>query len=140
MGDSFFDVFFMVSLDGDYLFDADVSWVGDFPTAHAFVTLEEDVPGSPMLTGTTIASVSAGPGPPGGASDSDTMILSLMAGTPYQLRAVAHIDGGGPPSGSFAGTASYGFTLTAVPESGAWLLTAPVAMGLAIAAWRRRRA
>jgi hypothetical protein len=136
--DSFFDVLFTVSVDGFYLFDADVSWAAPFPpfVGGAFVTLEEDVPGDPMLTGTTIASVSVGTGPPD--TDSLTTTLTLTGGTPYQLRAVAHVDGGGMP-GAFAGAAMYDFTLTAVPESGAWLLTAPIALGLAIAAWRRRR-
>ena len=137
-GDSFFDVFFTVTIDGPFLFDADVSWSGAFPAlvAHAFVTLEEDVPADPALSGTTLASVSAGPGLP--SADSDTVIVMLTAGTPYQLRAVAHVVGGGVP-GTFAIGADFGFSLTAVPEANAWLLTAPIALGLAIAAWRRRQ-
>jgi hypothetical protein len=65
-------------------------------------------------------------------------MVPLMMGKTYHLIAHAHVDGGSGAGGFFSSGASYNFTL-AVPEAGAWLLTAPIAMGLAIAAWRRRR-
>jgi hypothetical protein len=134
-GDSFFDVVFMVDIDGLFLFDGDVSWTGPAPPmgGGAIVRLEELVPMAPAIP---IASVSKSVASPGAASLTTT--VTLLMGKSYRLFANAHVDGGGAP-GAFAGAASYAFTLTAVPETGAWLLTAPIALGLAIVAWRRRR-
>jgi hypothetical protein len=132
LGEAVFNVLFTVTTTGPVTLDADVSFAGDTPPFGGFALVELSIDMGPVLHG-----IAKGVGDPGAASLLVSPVLTM--GTTYRLRAVAHVDGGSATGGDFDVMATWDFTLASIPEASALFLTAPVALGAALAAWRRRR-
>jgi hypothetical protein len=132
MGESVFDVLFTVTHTGPATLDAMVEWGGDVPVFTGTAFVELSVAGGAVLHGVT-----KGSGDPGMAG----LLVSpvLTAGTVYRLHAVARVDSAGGAEGVFDARGDWTFRLTHVPEMSGLMLMAPLALGLALAAYRRRR-
>ena len=131
LADSFFDVFFQVSVDELYYFDAAVNWNGDFPPYSDFarVTLSD------FTNSVDLLEVLRTSGTQG--SQSITGTVFLYAGTTYRMFGEAKIEGGWATAGFSTASADWSFLLI-VPEPGGLTLFALGALGLTVYARRCR--
>jgi hypothetical protein len=133
LADSFFDIFFTVSVDGLYAFDALVDWTGDAPPygGVAHVTLTDETNFVDLHKVYTSAFWQG--------TDSLGAVIPLTAGISYRMTAEAKIDGGWDVLSTTSASADWSFTLTTVPEPTSISLFASGILGLAVAARRRQK-
>ena len=130
--DSFFDVFFSVTVDQTYRLDADVNWGGDFPPFGGYARVQlMDV--TNMLVPFDVQRDSMLPG-----TASLDLLIPLYIGNLYRLRAESHIAGGFATAGVYDATAGWNFTFTVPEPTSATLVFIAMLATTGITARRRR--